>query len=161
MSESELARDISMSYPEAVWDLDSLERYRRCRLHSELAALDENRFFIRAVLCMPIEDETEFTWGVWCEVSREDHDRYLKALRYGTLSRLGVLQGRLANELPVYEHSLGLRVTLKPSDESRPTVKVQEESALKAEQAAGISLKRLEEINRLLFEDDEEEPEEA
>lgn len=156
----ELAKDISMSFPEDIWSLNPIERYLRTHIASEFATLDESRYFIRTILPVPLNDENdEFLWGVWCEVSREDHDRYIQAYATGSLGELGILQGRLANDLPVYEGALGLEVQLQCSQQERPRVEVLGASLLKEEQLSGINLARHQEIDFLLFGDDEEDEE--
>lgn len=155
---TELARDIAMQYPDDIWRLDGVERYLRCRTFSEFCTLDESRYFLRAVLPVPIEDGDAFCWGVWVEVSRFDHDRYLKAYSADELSELAPIEGVLANELPVYDDSFGSAVRLMPSADQRPAVVVQD-GLLATEQKTGISLQKLEEINEILFGDDPSEDE--
>ena len=48
--ETELAKDISMSFPEDIWALNPIERYLRARTASEFCTLDESRYFIRSLL---------------------------------------------------------------------------------------------------------------
>ena len=48
---------------------------------------------------------------------------------------------------------------LIPNENARPSVEVLTDGLLKQEQANGISLKRLEELNIVLFGEDEEEDE--
>ncbi len=154
----ELAKDISMSFPEDIWALNPIERYLRTRTATEFCTLDESRYFIRAVLPVPINyEKDEFLWGVWCEVSRHDHDRYVKAYAEGALGDLGVIKGWLANDLPVYEEAVGLEIELHCSQEERPRVAVLSDSVLKTEQDEGIDRTRHEEIDTILFGDDEED----
>lgn len=154
----ELAKDISMSFPEDIWALNPIERYLRTRTATEFCTLDESRYFIRAVLPVPINyEKDEFLWGVWCEVSRHDHDRYVKAYAEGVLGDLGVIKGWLANDLPVYEEAVGLEVELHCSQEERPRVTVLSDSVLKTEQDDGIDRTRHEEIDTILFGDDDED----
>lgn len=154
----ELAKDISMSFPEDIWALNPIERYLRTRTATEFCTLDESRYFIRAVLPVPINyEKDEFLWGVWCEVSRHDHDRYVKAYAEGALGDLGVIKGWLANDLPVYEEAVGLEIELHCSQEERPRVLVLSDSVLKTEQDDGIDRARHEEIDTILFGDDDED----
>mgnify|MGYP001031905470 CR=1 FL=1 len=155
----ELYRDISMSFPEDIWSLDVVSRYFRTHVFSEAAILDERRYFLRAALFVPIEDGSDFVWGVWCEVSQKDHDRYLKAYVEEKTGEMAPISGQLANELPCYEGSLNLRVKLIPNPFGRPKVQIIGDSTLKDDQLKGISLKKLEELNSVLFGDDEEEAE--
>lgn len=156
--ETELAKDISMSFPEDIWALNPIERYLRARTASEFCTLDESRYFIRSLLPVPLKDENdEFLWGVWCEVSQVDHDRYLKAYVERRLDEVGHIKGWLANDLPAYDDSLGLEVEISCSQEERPRVKVLSESSLKVEQNQGIDRQRHQEIDFILFGDCEDE----
>lgn len=148
-----------MSFPEDIWSLDVVSRYFRTHVFSEAAILDERRYFLRAALFVPIEDGSDFVWGVWCEVSQKDHDRYLKAYVEEKTGEMAPVSGQLANELPCYEDSLNLRVKLIPNPFGRPKVQIIGDGTLKDDQLKGISLKKLEELNSVLFGDDEEEAE--
>lgn len=55
------------------------EKAKRVRLNSDLCVLDDEHYFIRATLDVPIigSDDT-FLWGVWVSQSKENFDRYVK-----------------------------------------------------------------------------------
>lgn len=55
------------------------EKEKRVRLNSDLCVLDEEQFFIRATLEVPIKDTRDsFLWGVWVSQSKESFDRYIE-----------------------------------------------------------------------------------
>ena len=62
----------------------------------------------------------------------------------------------LYNQSYIY---INLRVKLIPNPFGRPKVQIIGDSTLKDDQLKGISLKKLEELNSVLFGDDEEEAE--
>ena len=148
-----------MSFPEDIWSLDVVSRYFRTHVFSEADILDERRYFLREALFEANEEGSDFVWGVWCEVSQKDHDRYLKAYVEEKTGEMPPISGQLAYELPCYVGSLNLRGKLFPNPFGRPKVQIIGDSTLKDDQLKGISLKKLEELNSVLFGDDEEEAE--
>lgn len=107
---SGLPLDYSYGLPDEVYGLSYLDRYLRCRSNSDLCALDESRFFLRGVTPLPFTDsEGEFCWGVWVEVSREDHDKYVRGF-FDDLSTEPSFPAKLANSIAGYGGTLGLSV---------------------------------------------------
>ncbi len=110
---SGLPQDYSFGLPDEVFDLDFLSRYQRARSNSDLCTLDDSRHFIRGVIPLPFQtSEEEFCWGVWVEVSREDHDRYVRGY-YDDLSAEPSFPGKLANDIPGHGGTLGLPLTVR------------------------------------------------
>lgn len=107
---SGLPQDYSFGLPDEVFELGYVERYLRARSNNDLCSLEETRFFIRGVIPVPFEgSEEEYCWGVWVEVSREDHDRYVRGYDED-LSAEPSFPGKLANDIPGYEGTLGLEL---------------------------------------------------
>ncbi len=136
--------DFGFRLPDKVHALAYVERYLRSRSNVDLCTLDEARYFLRGVLPLPFqESEDEFCWGVWVEVAREHHQRYVSAFEADS-SGTPRFAGSIANEVPGYGGTLGLvvEVQLQQAGE-RPAVYVADSShALAHEQRAGISRKR-------------------
>ena len=99
--------------PDALLKVLPEERSARVRLNSDLAVLDDRRFFIRTVMDVPIAGSAEaFSWGVWVELSEGDFSTYVKTSENNAA---GIsCQGQLANSLPPYPGCLGLPVSVKP-----------------------------------------------
>jgi hypothetical protein len=109
---SGLPQDYSFGLPDEVFELDYLAQYLRCRSNNDLCTLDESRYFIRGVIPIPFEaSEEEYCWGVWVEVSREDHDKYVRGYD-DDLSAEPSFAARLSNDIPGYGGTLGLPVTV-------------------------------------------------
>lgn len=140
-----LPTDYGFRLPDAVHELEYLSRYLRSRSNSDLCTLDESRYFIRGVLPLPFQEEEEnFTWGAWVEVSREDHDRYVSAFEVDGRGNPR-FAGLIANQLPGYEATIGLGVEVQLQDEGkRPIFHVAADTShlLKQDQDFGISRKR-------------------
>jgi hypothetical protein len=62
------------------------------------------------VIPIPFEGtEDEYCWGVWVEVSREDHDKYVRGCDED-LSAEPSFTGKLANDIPGHGGTIGLPV---------------------------------------------------
>jgi hypothetical protein len=62
---------------------------------------------------LPFQDsEEEYCWGVWVEVSRDDHDKYVRGYN-DDLSAEPNFPGQLANSIPGYEETRHLPITAK------------------------------------------------
>ncbi len=107
---SGLPMDYSFGLPDEVYALDYLSRYLRSRSNNDLCTLDESRHFLRGVIPIPFEgSEEEYCWGVWVEVSREDHDKYVRGYDED-LSAEPSFTGKLANDIPGHGGTIGLPV---------------------------------------------------
>jgi len=139
-----LPLDFGFRLPDDVHRLGYIEEYLRTRNNADLCALDESRFFLGGILPLPFQEgNEEFRWGVWVEVSREHHNRYVSAFEEDDLGTPR-LSGTIANEIPGYGSTVGLAVEVQLQEASaRPAVYVIDSShALTHEQRDGISRKR-------------------
>lgn len=138
--------------PDAVWQLDVLERARRvvggndfCSLHDE-ALLQPVRFFIRGTIPLPVpEIEDSWSIGVWAEVSESDFHRYCE-LYDSDASREPRFPGRVANAAKGFEDALGSEVHVQLGTETqRPTLWFPASAAcsLSQLQSSGITLARI------------------
>jgi hypothetical protein len=145
---SGLPMDYAFGLPDEVFALGYLDRYRRSRSNSDFSTLDERRFFIRGVLPLPlVASEEEFVWGLWAEVSRDQHDLYFAGF-HADLSDNPPFEAHLANEIPGYG-CLGLRIDVQfLSGNDRPAFSLahRDDHLLAREQHAGITRARHHEI---------------
>lgn len=156
--ERELCRDIQMKLPDELWMLDYTGRYRAGRFNEDFARTDDGRCYLFGVCEVPIGTDAAvardvFTWGVWIEVSPEDHDRYLDAFQTEAVEGLEIF-GHLANEVPGCERSIGCRARLVCHADRRPEVEMIE-GDLSEDQKRGMSSERHLEIDIALFGDTE------
>jgi hypothetical protein len=139
-----LPMDYGFDQPDEVFALSYLEKYYRVRSTPDLCTLDESRFFVRAVLPLPLPREGDrFCWGLWAEVSEQDHDAYIELMKSRTDgSILPRFDGRIANALPGYRLTLGLEVEMQFGGASdRPSLWLPKRSRhrLTIEQRNGIT----------------------
>ena len=144
----------AVDVPAPYEDMTEIERQSRAMLSSDYCTIDDNIFFIRAAIEIPLAEQTEcFTWGVWVSLSaasmekaqraRENFDRYAE----------GPLFGWLSTALPYESSTLNLkahvhlrRPPLIPSVEIEPTA-----HPLAVEQRKGINMMRAIQIAETLM----------
>lgn len=140
-----LPQDYSFGLPDEVFELEYLARYLRSRSNNDLCTLDEAKYFIRGVIPIPFQDsEEEYCWGVWVEVSREDHDKYVRGYD-DDLSAEPSFPGTLANDIPGHGGTFGLPITARfGAPGKRPNYYLEASSAhpLARDQHQGISAVR-------------------
>jgi hypothetical protein len=114
--------DRGFTLPDDVWAIPEEEREAAAKFTSDLCQLDE-RYFIRCLLPVPFKErEGYYGWGVWAEVSWPIFQRYLEIYEEDATGEPSV-QGKLANQVPVYEPTVGLPVVIKFGISSqRPTL---------------------------------------
>lgn len=159
--EFELCRDIQMKLPDVLWQLDYAGRYAAGKFNEDFASLDSGECFLFGVIEIPfLEEPGSFTWGVWAEVSREDHDAYLRDFQTARCEGR-VIEGTLANDIPGYPEAFGSRASLTLHAGRRPEIRA-EEGMLAGVQQQGMTLAEHQRIDLELFpegyaDDDEEE----
>lgn len=125
------------------------ERGDRCEHSTDLCVIDEQHYFIRGHLEIPIVDgDKVFIWGVWCSLSEESFKQTI--LRWDALGREqdDPMFGWLSTKLPAYPETLNLKTMVHPQPPGdRPLVILEEtDHPLSIEQREGISMDRVQEI---------------
>jgi hypothetical protein len=147
---NELLKDLGSQLPDDVWSLSYVERYQRARHNADLCTLGDKRHFIRCVLPVPMTyTDDQFCWGLWIEVSRKDHDQYIRTMQDGADKEFR-FEGLLANNLKAYARLIGQKVTaeVKARSADRPLIRLSPASRhkLAIEQRKGIDLQRHHEL---------------
>jgi hypothetical protein len=113
-------RDIRMGLPQPIFLLDEDERERLARVSDDSAVLhhgDRERFFVRALLELPIADEDGyFGYGAWIEVSEADFAALRELWDDEDGWRAEPFAGTLANELSPYAFTEGMPVRIRLRD---------------------------------------------
>jgi hypothetical protein len=135
--------DIGMDKPDQWWGVPEEERGRRIELTSDTCIIDDEDFFIRGVIEIPVHDYPErFGLGVWVSQKRENFYTYLD--NYDS-SEIGPFFGWLCTDIAYYEEETLLLKTmahfrgkgLRPSIELEPT-----DHPLAIDQHHGITLEK-------------------
>lgn len=110
-------RDIRMGLPQPIFLLDEEEREHRSWVGEDAAILDGERFFVRALVELPIAgEEGYFGYGAWIEVSEPDYAALVELWHDEDGWRSEPFAGTLANELSPYAFTDGLPVKLRLRD---------------------------------------------
>jgi len=139
-------RDIRMGLPQPIFLLDEEERLSRAYVEDDFAVLhgrNGDRYFVRALLELPIVDDEDayFGYGAWVEVSAADAAALGELWHDEEGERAGPFSGELANELSPYAFTEGLPVRIRLRDvELLPHVELEDgEHELVRAQRYGIS----------------------
>jgi hypothetical protein len=140
----------------AYWD-PSLAGDDSSTLEQEQCIIKAEHFFVRGRLVIPVTDaapETEFDWGVWVSLSRDNFARALSLWTTAGREREQPFFGWLSTDLPLYQPStlsLKTRVHTQPVGQ-RPLIELEPtDHPLAVEQRTGIMLVRVQEIAETLL----------
>jgi hypothetical protein len=155
----ELHRGLPMSYgtdAPAYWN-PALAGEKASMLEQERCVINDEHFFVRGRLVIPVTDAapgTEFDWGVWVSLSRDSYTRALSLWTTPGREREQPYFGWMSTELPLYQPStlsLKTRVHTQPVGQ-RPRIELEPtRHPLAVEQRAGITLARAQEIAETLL----------
>jgi len=96
----------------------SLEQRDLGALNDDLCRTPDRRYFVRAVLELPLigGPEPAFQLGVWGSLIAADFDRYVDTFDHDDQSKLGQMFSHLANEVRGFPGSHALKASLRPQD---------------------------------------------
>ena len=137
--------DIAYRMPLPCETLTLSERNERMRLSDDLCVLDQEHFFIRGVLRLPIVDSNEYLgFGLWVSTSEEDFLSYAHAFS-DTSPDLGPHFGLLANGILGMDGTMGLKCQLQYQElNQRPLVALApSDHPLVISQMIGISIDQM------------------
>jgi hypothetical protein len=138
--------------PDAWAAMPPQRRESRGELIDDLCHLDDH-YYIKGNLWLPVIDgEQDFSWTVWAELSQSDYERSIALWDTAGRELEPVYPGELANELPGYRSSLGLKLQIvtmgvgeRPSFVLEPA-----DHQLVKDQRDRISMQRLNEFSKAL-----------
>lgn len=132
--------------PDDVAKLSEEERTRLVQENSDLCILEGKRFFIRALLPLPVESrELSYCIGLWVEVSQTAFDRIYALWDSEEQLDEAPFLAHVANEIPTAAGSLGLEAELRlTGPTTRPDVFLKPSThQLYLEQTRGIDEHRV------------------
>jgi hypothetical protein len=92
--------DIGSDKPDHWWGVPAKERKKRIKLTGDTCIIDDEDFFIRGVLEIPIHDYRHaFGFGVWVSQKRENFFKYLEDF---DSNRIGPFFGWLCTKISYY-----------------------------------------------------------
>ncbi len=146
------AMELSYRRPDATAALSDQERSELVQESADLTVLKGERFFVRAVLPLPVESRARpYNVGLWVEVSRPAFERIYALWTEPLQTGEPPFEARVANDLPFMHSTLGAPAHLRLSGPTtRPEVFVSPlHEALYEAQAKGITQHRASEYTAL------------
>jgi len=139
--------DLGADTPDPWFDVAEEDRAKRVVLTSDTCIIDQEQYFIRGVIHIPVRDQSEpFGFGVWVSQKRENFNTYVLN---SDSAAIGPFFGWLSTRIACYPQDTFLLKTmahfrgkgLRPSIELEPT-----EHPLAVDQREGITLAKAWEI---------------
>lgn len=141
------APSLAFRAPEYYLDVPESERPARTFLDDDFCVVDNEHFFIRTCLEIPIHGlEETFLWGVWASLSEMNFHRYKKT--FDSPEQQGKYFGWFCSRLPCYPSTQGIKtwVHVQPGG-ARPLLELEESChPLCVDFAQGISVDRAKEL---------------
>lgn len=140
--------------PATYYSIAEFERESRCDLTEDLCVIDEEHFFIRGCLELPVLDGKQpFIWGVWASLSKSSFQRCFEMWEQEGRESEPPFFGWLSTALPQYPETLNLKthVHTRPIGQ-RPFIELEPtDHPLAVEQRLGITMDRVREIAEALL----------
>lgn len=142
-------------FPDPYVHLKRDERDTRAAVGSDQCIIDEEQFYLRGCIQLPIiGSEGVFLWGVWARMHEKDYDTIAEFWEIeGREKKIGPFKGRLANSLSIYPETLSMRLRIQVEPVGvRPRFILEEpEHPLSIEQQAGLTFEKAQEYACLLM----------
>jgi hypothetical protein len=139
--------------PGPYYAIPAEDRGSRCDLTSDVCVIDNEHFFIRGCVEIPVVDgPSPFVWGVWCSLSKENFKRTIEMWKVEGRENEPPCFGWLCTAIPGYP-AIPLKTHLhtRPLGE-RPFVELEPtDHPLAVEQREGITMARVREIASALL----------
>lgn len=139
--------------PDPVVALSQEERDATARETDDLCSIGEDRFFVRAVLPLPVAArERDYNLGMWVEVGRDAFFRVIDLWHDPDQANEPPFEAVLANRLPYVPDTSGMPVQLQlTGSRTRPRIVVPaSDHPLHLEQTRGITAHRASEYTHSL-----------
>jgi len=137
--------DIGYASPYYASSIPEAERSKRLFLTGDLCIIDDQDFFIRCILLLPVQGIPDtFGWGVWSTLSEANFLRYRQ--HYDEyMGNWPPMFGYLSNRLPDYPDTLNLHLSVQPQEKgARPRATLEpSDHPLSLEQKNGIALENV------------------
>jgi hypothetical protein len=139
--------------PLSYYAIPEAERDARCDLGSDECVIDDQHFFVRGCIEIPVQGHSDpFIWGVWTSLSQENFDAWVKVFGEPNRSHIGPFFGWLNAFLKPYPDTMNLKTMVHLRDEGiRPYIELEPtDHPLAVEQRQGISVARVAEIYSMM-----------
>ncbi len=137
----------------STWTLPEAERKGRVFLTADTCVIDDEYFFIRGCLEIPVlESDIPFAWGVWVSLSEENFFHFQDLMHVDMRSQHGPFFGWLCSPPKPYPDSTNLKAMAHLRDHGvRPYIALEPtDHPLALEQRDGITTERVAEIYEIM-----------
>ncbi len=144
--------ELTFRRPDDAASLSPEERKEQLQENNDLCVINGKRFFIRAVLPLPVESrDRPYNIGLWVEVSQTAFERVYDLWDSEEQLAEPPIPATVANEIPITPGALGHPAELRLSGPTtRPDVILKPSShPIYVEQSAGICVHRVAEYTAL------------
>jgi hypothetical protein len=135
--------------PDLWSSLSSSERKQRGRLSSDQCVIDNEHFFVRGLVEIPVLDgDGPFAWGVWVSLSKVNFERTTALWHDPNRVNEPAYFGWFCNSIPGYPETLHLKTAVHSREVGlRPLIELEAtDHPLSIEQRNGITAGRLRSI---------------
>jgi hypothetical protein len=135
--------------PLSYYEVPTEEWEKRCHLGTDDCVIDEEFFFVRGCLEIPVIGEVEpFSWGVWVSLSQANYLEWVKCYESEKRSHIGPFFGWLNAWIKPYPDTISLKTNVHLRDDGiRPFIELQStDHPLAIEQRMGITVERVAEL---------------
>lgn len=135
--------------PLSYYEVPTEEREKRCHLGADDCVIDDEFFFVRGCLEIPVIGEVEpFSWGVWVSLSQANYLEWVKCYESEKRSHIGPFFGWLNAWIKPYPDTMSLKTNVHlRNDGIRPFIELQStDHPLAIEQRMGITVERVAEL---------------
>ena len=141
------------SAPVQYLDVPEAEREKRVFLTSDTCVIDDQHFFVRGCLEIPVLATDEFfSWGVWVSLSEASFFQFQDLLDVAQRAHQGPFLGWLCSPPRPYPDSMNLKAKVHlRNDGMRPYIELEPtEHPLAVEQRHGITVERVARIYEIM-----------
>jgi hypothetical protein len=135
-------------------DTPAVERDKRFYLTDDTCTMDNEHFFVRGCIEIPVIDNLEpFIWNVWVSLSETSFNRVLELWETEGRENEEPYFGWLSTSIPDYPETLNLKINVHTRHVGiRPFIELEStDHPLAVEQREGITLERVREIHEFML----------
>lgn len=150
-----LPLDYGARFPAYYFEVPADEREKRVYVTPDVCVVDNEFFFVRGCLEIPVLDTDEtFIWGAWCSLSEKSFNRLVELWDAENVESEPPFFGWFNTSLPknIYPETLNLKTSVQLCNKKRPLIELEPtEHPLAVEQRNGITRKRVQEIAEIIM----------
>ncbi|WP_144499584.1 DUF2199 domain-containing protein [Bacillus sp. FDAARGOS_235] len=139
--------------PYYYYEVEPQDRSKRLYLTTDICIMDNEYYFIRGCIEVPVIDSCEtFIWDVWVSISEENYRKVIQAWDDRERDKTNPYFGWLSTSIPGYPDTLNLKTNIHIREIGvRPVIELEPTNhPLAREQREGISMERIKEIHSLM-----------